>query len=87
MNKNMKPLNLEPGEGSAPHRLYDLTIEDINERREKSIVMPTATQAMNFLGVCNSTFYKNRVPGTQIFSKKLNKKYAVRPEKETAHSK
>jgi hypothetical protein len=77
----MRKLTLEAGDGRVPHRLYDLSIEDLQERREKSFVLPSATDAMNYLGVGSHVFYDHRKPGKQLYSKKLDKKFAVRVEK------
>lgn len=78
----MKPLTLETVEGAVPHRLYDLSIPDLAQRRSSSIVLPSATDAMNYLGVTSGYFYRNRGTGKQVESKKLNKKFAVRIEKQ-----
>lgn len=74
----MKPMTLEPGEGAVPHRVFDLSIKDVNERRAKAQVFPTGQHVINYLGVSNTKFYNNREPGKRIFSKKHNKAFAVR---------
>jgi hypothetical protein len=74
----MRKLVLEPGEGAVPHRVYDLSIVDLQERKEQSIVFSSATEAMNYMGIGHTVFYRNRKSGCQIFSKKLNRKFAVR---------
>ena len=67
---------------AVPHRLYDLSIEDISQRRKQSIVMPSASDAFNYLGVLSNYFMINRKPGKRIWSNKLGKHFAVRIETE-----
>lgn len=38
----MKKQTSKAGEGGVPHRIYDLSIEDLEERRKKSVVKPSA---------------------------------------------
>jgi hypothetical protein len=62
---------------SVPHIVYDMSIEDIQERRLKAIVFDNVVEASSFLGVNVETIFRNRKPKKYI--KGLdNKKYAVR---------
>ena len=77
----MRKLTLDfIGEGSIPHRVYDLSIEDLNERKEQSKVFTSATKAMKYLGVLRNYFNTNKTPGKRIWSAKHNKYFAVRVE-------
>jgi len=62
---------------SVPHIVYDMSIEDIQERRLKAIVFDNVVEASSFLGVNVETIFRNRKAKKYI--KGLdNKKYAVR---------
>lgn len=60
-----------------PHIVYDLSIKDLNERKEKAKTFDNAKQVADYLGVKTETVFRNRTVGKQITA--LNKKqYAVR---------
>lgn len=76
-----RPLTIEKDiEGSRPHRVYDLSILDVDERRQKSIVFPSAEKTAQYLGVPRNHLAEVRGVGRQYFSKKHNKKFAIRIE-------
>lgn len=80
----MRAMYIEPGEGAIPHRVYDMSIEDVNERRQKSLVFPTAQKAAQYMGIPSHRISERGQPGTYVYSKKHNKKFAVRIEKVAA---
>ena len=62
---------------SVPHIVYDMSIDDIQERRLKALVFDNVVEASGFLGVSVETIFRNRKPNKYI--KGLDeKKYAVR---------
>lgn len=71
----------EQFENKIAHRVYDLSIEDMDERRAKSVVFPTGEKTAQYLCIEKKYLYEIRVPGKQYFSKKHGKKFAIRIEK------
>jgi hypothetical protein len=62
---------------SVPHIVYDMSIDDIQERRLKALVFDNVVELAAFLGVNVETIFRNRKPKKYI--KGLDeKKYAVR---------
>ena len=62
---------------SVPHIVYDMSIDDIQERRLKALVFDNVVEASGFLVVSVETIFRNRKPKKYI--KGLDeKKYAVR---------
>ncbi len=62
---------------SVPHIVYDISIEDLKERRLKARVFDNVVEVSGFLGVTVETIFRNRKPKKYI--KALdNKMYAVR---------
>ena len=62
---------------SVPHIVYDMSIEDVQERRLKALVFDNVVELSGFLGVNVETIFRNRKPKKYI--KGLDdKKYAVR---------
>lgn len=62
---------------NVPHVIYDLSITDINERREKAKHLDNVIQVAAYLGVTIKKVFANRTPGKKIEA--LNGKlYAVR---------
>jgi hypothetical protein len=62
---------------SVPHIVYDMSIDDIQERRLKALVFDNVVELSAFLGVNVETIFRNRKPKKYI--KGLDdKKYAVR---------
>lgn len=59
-----------------PVRLYDCSILNIQERRERALDFPSIADAAKFLGVAPGTVRNNL--GSRVLSKKLGKRYAVR---------
>jgi hypothetical protein len=62
---------------SVPHIVYDMSIEDVQERRLKALVFDNAVEVSGFLGVSVETIFRNRKPKKYIKAID-NKKYAVR---------
>ena len=62
---------------SVPHIVYDMSIEDVQERRLKALVFDNAVEASGFLGVSVETIFRNRKPKKYIKAID-NKIYAVR---------
>jgi hypothetical protein len=62
---------------SVPHIVYDMSIEDVQERRLKAQVFDNVVEVSGFLGVTVETIFRNRKPKKYIKSID-NKKYAVR---------
>ncbi len=61
----------------VPHIVYDLSIENIEERRAKAQRFENVAQVAAFLGVGVETVFRNRVPKKRI--KAINDRYyAVR---------
>ncbi len=65
-------------ENAVPHVIYDLTIQDVNERREKAVHVPTGRHAATFLGIDMRKLWDNRTPGRRIYSSHHGKHFAVR---------
>lgn len=62
---------------SVPHIVYDMSIEDLKERKFKAQVFDNVVEASGFLGVTVDMVFRNRKPKKYI--KGLNGKlYAVR---------
>lgn len=76
----MNRINIDKGYGGVPHRVYDLSIVDIEERRAKSKPFATAKEAAAYLGVKDDTVFNNRKPGKRIKSPVYNREFAVRIE-------
>lgn len=72
-----KPLEYTFAEAS-PHWLYDLSIEDLNERRDKRVYFTAAHKVANYLGVPPKEVYDKRSVGTKLFSKRFNRYFAIR---------
>ncbi len=80
----MKPITLPTANDECiPHRVYDLSIPDINKRREASQVFRSGLAAANWLGIEPKKLFRSRKPGTTINSPIYNKRFAVRIEKAT----
>lgn len=62
---------------SVPHIVYDMSIEDVQERRLKAQVFDNVVEVSGFLGVTVETIFRNRKPKKYIKGID-NKKYAVR---------
>lgn len=67
---------------SYPVWLYDMSIVDVNKRREQRRLFPKAIAAANFLGIPPGKFYEI-VGGSQRYAyhKTTGNKYAVRKAK------
>jgi hypothetical protein len=76
----MKRITIERDIG-VPHRLFDLSIESLEERKKKSVVYPSGMAVANYLGVGPKRVFDNRAVGKRIWSDKLKKEFAVRLEK------
>lgn len=76
---NMRPMTLDStSEDGNPHWLYDLSIIDVVERKEKRQWFSAAHKLANFIGVPPKTIYCKRTIGTKIFSPRFNRWYAIR---------
>lgn len=67
----------------VPHKLLDMSIENVTERAQRAKIYPTAQDAANFLGCSLETIFRNRTPQPPEKGKKYvtgidGKKYAVR---------
>lgn len=73
----------------SPVCLYDMSIEDVNERREKALKFETVTKAANFLGIPAgelsgklqyNSLLENRIKNNSWYAyhKQTKKKYAPR---------
>jgi hypothetical protein len=62
---------------SVPHIVYDMSIDDLQERRIKAQVFDNAREVSGFLGVSVETIFRNRKPKKYINGVD-GKKYAVR---------
>ncbi len=58
--------------------LYDMQIEDVDERRESRLHFEKAYQAANFLGMIPQKLYERIGPGRYAYHRTTGKKYAVR---------
>jgi hypothetical protein len=65
-----------PTKTPHPVRLYDTSILNIQERRERALDFPTIADAAKYLGVAPNTVRNNI--GSRVMSHKLGKRYAVR---------
>jgi len=64
-------------ENELHHIVYDLSIKDVNERKEKAKLFDNANEAAAYLGVKVDVVFKNRIAGKKI--KGINgHKFAVR---------
>jgi ribosomal protein L35AE/L33A len=64
-------------ENELQHIVYDLSIEDINERKAKAKLFDNANEAAAYLGVKVDVVFKNRIAGKKI--KGINNRmFAVR---------
>jgi hypothetical protein len=62
---------------SVPHIVYDMSIEEVSERRTKAIVFDNVVELSGFLGVTVETIFRNRKPKKYV--RGLNgKMYAIR---------
>lgn len=58
--------------------LYDMSIEDIQERAAKRIVFTKAIQGANFLGIPQDQLHKRIGINKYAYHRETGKKYAVR---------
>lgn len=64
-------------ENELQHIVYDLSIQDVNERKQKAKLFDNANEAAAYLGVKVDVVFKNRVAGKKV--KGINNKfYAIR---------
>jgi hypothetical protein len=64
-------------EDGIKHIVYDLSIEDIEERKQKAIICNSAVEVATLLKVRNDVVFRNRIVGKKI--KGINgKHFAVR---------
>ncbi len=66
-------INSEP----IPHRVYDLSIADIVERRKQSKVFPCGTDVITYLGVGRNSVAEIRQPGKKVWSEKHKSFFAI----------
>jgi hypothetical protein len=60
-------------ENELQHIVYDLSIQDLNERKEKAKLFYNANEAAAYLGVKVDVVFRNRVAGKRI--KGINNKF------------
>ena len=60
-------------ENELQHIVYDLSIEDINERKAKAKLFDNANEAAAYLGVKTDVIFRNRTTGKRI--KGINNKF------------
>jgi len=60
-----------------PVKLYDMSIEDVEERKAKAKEFPKASHAATFLGITPKEIYSRIGPGKYVHLQD-GKKYAVR---------
>jgi hypothetical protein len=63
---------------SCPVYLYDMSIEDVDERRSQRQFFKTAKDAANFLGIVPKRIYEKLGNGCYAYHKETKNKYAVR---------
>lgn len=64
-------------ESSLKHIVYDLSIEDLEERKAKAKILEGSAQVAALLGINIETVWKNRMPTKKV--KGINgKMYAIR---------
>jgi hypothetical protein len=64
-------------ENELQHIVYDLSIQDLNERKEKAKLFDNANEAAAYLGVKVDVVFRNRVAGKKV--KGINNRmFAVR---------
>lgn len=65
-------------EHKKEHILYNLSIQNIQERKRKAIILYNAQDVAVFLGVTVEKVFKNRYPGKTITSCYNNQCFAIR---------
>lgn len=70
-------------EDRKPVIVYDVTIEDIDERRKKAVEYETMKKACNTLGIGYTAMRNAITSRKRIFSDVLNKEIAIRYKKST----
>ncbi len=63
---------------SYPVWLYDMSIENVEERRKQRQYFRTATAAANFLGIVPRRLFTKVATKEYAYHKETGKKYAVR---------
>jgi hypothetical protein len=64
-------------ENELQHIVYDLSIQDVNERKEKAKLFDNANEAAAYLGVKVDVIFRNRTTGKKV--KGINNRiFAVR---------
>lgn len=64
--------------GECPVILFDMSILDVNERREKGVVYDTTTKCANFLGYTTRSLTQRIKDKHYVYHKETKHKYAVR---------
>lgn len=67
-------------ENFRPIALYDISIENLEERRDKALKFPTLKHAADFLGLLRHQHIARNI-GKRLQSRKDGKIYAVRDQK------
>jgi hypothetical protein len=64
-------------ESDLKHIVYDLSIEDLTERKAKAKILDNSGQVASYLGINIETVWKNRMPKKKV--KGINgRMYAIR---------
>jgi len=58
--------------------LYDMSIQDVKERKEKRVEFDSVKKASAKLGITENVLRRLAVNKEKVFIEKLNKQYAVR---------
>lgn len=64
--------------GETPIALYDMSIEDVEERKNKRLTFPTTKKAAAFLGYNSNEFYERMKPNNYGYKRGTNQKFAIR---------
>ena len=78
LSQNMGKLTLDKAEAGGPHYLYDLSIENLEERRERKKKFDSAKLLAAFIGVPTEEIYDKRSVGHKIFSPRFQGWFAIR---------
>jgi len=63
---------------SYPVDVYDMSIEDVEERNRQKVRFKTAKDAANFLGIVPKKIYERIGVGKYAYHRETGKQYAVR---------
>ena len=64
--------------GESPVKLFDMSIENLDERREKAIPFDTINKCAGFLGYNQRSLFTSLKNKCYVYHKTNGKKYAIR---------